>query len=139
LKKIIIGTWKLILFEMKTDDKISHPYGANPHGYLTYSENGYMAVLISKEGRKPICTEDITKIPEKEKIALADGFIAYSGKYEVLDDRIIHHVKISFIPNWIGRPLERFYKLHEGNLILETPAEEVDGSKLVSRLIWEKI
>lgn len=140
MEKNIVGTWKLISFEMKTDDKISHPFGENPSGHLIYDEKNYMAVLISKENRnKNVSTEDITKIPEEEKVALSDGFIAYSGKYKVLDDKIIHNVEISFIPNWVGRPLERFYQLSEGNLILETPALEVEGSKLVSRLTWEKI
>ncbi|MCE5214218.1 MAG: lipocalin-like domain-containing protein [Methanobacterium sp.] len=139
MEKNIMGTWKLIKFEMKTDDKISQPFGENPLGYLFYHENGRMAVLISKENRKTVSTQDITNIPETEKSQLADGFIGYTGKYEILDDKIIHHVEISFIPNWMGRPLERFYQHHNGKLVLETPAEEIEGSKFISRLIWEKI
>lgn len=124
---------------MKIDDKISYPYGENPLGYLIYGESGHMAALISKKDRSNVSTEDITNIPKVEKTQLVDGFIGYTGKYEVLDDRVVHHVEISFIPNWIGRPLERFYQFNKGNLILETPAEEIDGSKFISRLIWEKI
>jgi hypothetical protein len=139
MEKIIIGTWKLITFEMKTDDKISYPFGENPLGYLIYGESGHMAVLISKKNRNTVSTEDINNIPEIEKTQMADGFIGYTGKYEVLNDRIVHYVEISFIPNWIGRPLERFYEFHKGNLILKPPAEEIDGVKVNSRLIWEKI
>lgn len=139
MEKNVIGTWKLTKFEMKTDDKITYPYGDNPSGYLIYNENGHMAVLISKKDRKNVSTEDITNIPEIEKSQLVDGFLGYTGKYEVLTDRIVHHVELSFIPNWIGRSLERFHQLKEGCLILETPAEEIDGSILISRLTWEKI
>jgi hypothetical protein len=139
MDKNVIGSWKLIKFEMKTNDNISYPYGENPLGYLIYSENGFMAVLISKDNRNNISAENITKISEEEKIQLADGFIGYIGKYEVLNNKIVHHVKLSFIPNWMGMPLERFCEFYKGNLILETPSEEIDGSIYASRLIWKKL
>jgi hypothetical protein len=135
----IIGTWKLISFELKTDNIISYPFGENPLGFLIYNENGYMEVMISKKDRKPLSSEDITSIAEDEKSQLADGFIGYSGKYEILDEKIVHYVEMSFIPNWIGRPLERFYKFHKGNLILKTTSEEINGAEFISCITWGKI
>jgi hypothetical protein len=139
MRKNIIGTWKLISFELKKDDHISYPMGENPLGFLMYAENERMAVMMSDKNRSHISSEDITNIPEDEKSQLADGFIAYSGTYEISNDKIVHHVEMSFIPNWIGRPLERFYELDDGKLILKTPAEKIDGVVFISRLIWEKI
>ncbi len=139
MEKNITGTWNLINFELKRNDTISYPLGENPLGFLIYNDNGHMAVMMSKNDRPPVSTEDITHIPEEEKSKLADGFIGYSGKYEIFDNEIVHHVEMSFIPNWIGRPLKRFYQFKKGNLILETPAEEIDGVVFISQLVWEKI
>jgi hypothetical protein len=135
----IIGTWKLISFELKSNGNISHPLGENPLGFLIYGETGHMAVMMSKKDRSPLSSEDIINIPEEEKSGLADGFIGYSGKYKILDNKLVHYVEISFIPNWMGRPLERFYQFYKGNLILKTPAEDINGVEFISTIIWEKI
>jgi hypothetical protein len=139
MRKNIIGTWKLISFELKKDDRIYYPMGENPLGFLMYGENKRMIVMMSDKDRSPIASEDITNIPADEKSQLADGFIAYSGTYKILNDKIVHYVEMSFIPNWIGRPLERFYELDDGKLILKTPPEKIDGMVFISRIIWEKI
>jgi hypothetical protein len=139
LDKNINGTWKLISYELKIDNEISYPFGENPLGFLSYNESGYMNAIISRRDRNKISTLDIYNISKMEKSSLADGFIGYSGKFKIFDDKIVHYVEVSFIPNWIGMSFERFYQFNNGNLILETPLEEIDGKKFISQIIWEKI
>ncbi|MGZ7044074.1 MAG: lipocalin-like domain-containing protein [Methanobacterium sp.] len=136
----VIGTWRLKSFKQRFEEgDLMLPFGENPEGILIYDKDGYMSVIISKSDRKDLSIEDLTDFKEEEKISLSDNFIAYSGTYEISDGKIIHHVEISFIPNWVGNPLERFYNFENGKLILTTPPEATSGKKFVNEIIWEKL
>ncbi len=59
-----IGTWKLVSWESKSSDgKISQPFGQNPVGYLTYTEDRHMSVAIMKKNRLniEITSQELTK------------------------------------------------------------------------------
>jgi hypothetical protein len=137
---IITGVWKLCSFEFKSKDgTVFSPYGKDPKGFLIYDNNGYMSGMMSKSDRPNLSSEAINKIPEGEKSQLSDGFIAYSGKYEILKHKIIHHVEVSFIPNWIGMPLDRFYEFQDGKLILSMPPMSFNGKEYTGYIGWEKV
>ena len=39
-----IGTWKLVSFELWSDDEVVYPFGKDPVGYLMYNNEWYMSV-----------------------------------------------------------------------------------------------
>ena len=45
---------------------------------------------------------------------------SYAGRYEFLGDRVVHHIEIALIPDWVGRTLERLVDLDGARLILST-------------------
>jgi len=140
MKSEITGTWRLKSFELKSEEETSiQPLGENPKGFLIYDKSGYMSGMMSRSDRPNLSTENLTNIPENEKLTLSEGFIGYSGKYEILTDKIIHHVEMSFIPNWIGKPLNRFYTFNNNDLILSTPPEDFNGKEFVYYIVWEKL
>lgn len=135
----LIGTWKLIsmtnenlITGVKSDD-----YGPNPLGYLNYSPNGRMMVIIVKKNRKKpagnIATPD-------EAAMLLNTMTSYSGTYTVDKNKIIHHIDVSWNPSWSGTNQIRFYKLEGRRLILTMPPfiDPVLG-KITVHLVWEKI
>lgn len=135
----ILGSWKLCSFVYRAEDGSTfYPYGKEAVGSIMYDESGYMSAIISKKDRKNLSENDFGLLPDEEKIELAKGFLAYSGKYEFLNDKILHYVELSYIPNWIGTALERFYKFFEGELILSTPPVSLRGKDYVGYLTWRK-
>jgi hypothetical protein len=47
-----------------------------------------------------------------------EGFVAYAGRYSFHGDRVIHHVELSLLPNWVGSDQQRSIELSGDRLIL---------------------
>ena len=127
-----IGTWKLVSFEMRSDDQVTYPLGKDPVGYLIYSHEGYMAASLMASKRQRFSSVDILKATTEEIIAAYGTYVAYCGKYEVTEDKVTHLVEVSLFPNWVGGKQERFYKLEGDELILSTPPMIVGGKQQIS-------
>lgn len=118
----LIGTWKLRSCEYKGKNGTFHPFGQEPLGYLIYDKSGYMSGIITRKDRNN---------------ATSGAYNGYSGKFEVLEGKIVHHIEVSYHPDWTGRSLDRFYKLDGNTLTLTTP--EAESSLGVGTLVWEKV
>jgi hypothetical protein len=133
-----VGTWRLLSVETRKEDGSLHRSGKRK-GYLIYSPEGYMGVSFMKEGRTEFASGDIRGGTIDEKIEAFNGYISYSGKFEVKGDKIIHVIEVSLFPNWIGERQERFYNIDGNILTLSTPLQYVGGMMLSSHLVWEKV
>jgi hypothetical protein len=135
-----VGTWRLVLLEMrKPDGQVSYLLGHDAVGYIMYTEDGYVSVAIMSADRPKFANGDIRRGTIEEKVAAADTYISYCGRYEIRDDRIIHHIAVSFFPNWIGVEQERVFEFDGCRLSLSTPPFLVDGVQQTSHLIWERV
>lgn len=139
IKDLILGAWKLSSFiYMAADGKTFYPYGQDAAGILMYDKSGYMTAFITRRDRPMLANEDYAQLTDLEKISLSKGVMAYSGRYEILADRIIHHLEQSFIPNWVGTRFERFCRLEGGQLLLSTPPALLRGKEYIGYLSWHK-
>ncbi|MGD1712994.1 lipocalin-like domain-containing protein [Dapis sp. BLCC M172] len=155
-KDNLVGTWKLAdFYTVDAKQKIDYPYGKNPTGYLVYTENGYVSVTIMTTDR-PLLGLSMEEMQELKDVKLglklianlgksikaslryfsaARNYLSYSGKYELRDSTVIHHVEVSVIPDWVGVDLERNVEFSEGKIILSNNIKAVFFSvtwKLVS-------
>ncbi|WP_210407357.1 lipocalin-like domain-containing protein [Hydrocoleum sp. CS-953] len=155
-KDNLVGTWKLAdFYTVDGKQKIDYPYGKNPTGYLVYTENGYVSVTIMTTDR-PLLGLSMEEMQELKDVKLglklianlgksikaslryfsaARNYLSYSGKYELRDSTVIHHVEVSVIPDWVGVDLERNVEFSEGKIILSNNIKDVFFSvtwKLVS-------
>lgn len=133
-----IGTWRLASVETKKEDGILHRKGART-GYIIYSADGYMSVAFMKEGRVMFASGDIRGGTSEEKVEALNGYISYSGKYQVEGDSVHHHIEVSLFPNWISDKQERYYKFEGDTLNLSRPLQLVGGMMLSSHLVWERV
>ena len=117
---------------------MTYPLGKNPVGYIMYNDEGYMAVALMASNRRRFSSIDITGGTNDEIVAAYGTYISYCGKYEVTEDRVIHHVEVSSYPNWIGEDQVRFYKFEGDKLILSTPPMIFGGKQQSGYLIWER-
>jgi hypothetical protein len=135
----LVGAWRLVSYECKVGDgKRSSPLGADPVGYILYTEDGQMSVQIAAADRPPFASGDLHGGTAEEMIAAADSYIAYCGTYELFDDRVVHHVEHSFFPNRVGTAQTRYYELDGDRIALVTPPILIDGEEQVCRIVWER-
>ena len=133
-----VGTWRLVSIDTRKADGSLHRSGKRK-GYIVYSGDGYMSVAFMKEGRPEFAAGDIRGGTVEEKIEAFNGYISYSGPYEVTENSVLHNIEVSLFPNWIGEKQERFYEFDGKQLTLSTPLQLVGGIQLSSHLVWEKV
>lgn len=135
-----VGTWRLVSFELRgSDGQVSYPLGQDAVGYIMYNEDGYMSVAMMSANRLKFATGDIGAGTNEEKTAAADTYVSYSGRYAIQGGKVVHHVEVSFFPNWVGVDQERLFELDGNMLSLSTPPFLFSGRQQTAHLIWERV
>lgn len=134
----LVGTWKLVSASTTTSagERSETPYGLNPVGFLTYTDEGRIAAMISHDGRKALFSGGGSLEEQSEAFKT---FFAYAGRYTVSGDKVTHHVEISSIQNYVGRDLVRNVTFQGERITLVTPPTPVNGKTQIFELIWERL
>ncbi len=138
LAKKLVGTWKL-LSASSTSSKgglDEYPYGTNPDGYLTYGADGRVTAIISYGGRKSLSVGGGTL---EEQAEAFKTFLAYSGRYSLEGDKVIHQIEVSSIQNYVGKKLVRRIQFEGDRIILVTPPTPVNGKIQTFELVWRRM
>jgi hypothetical protein len=134
VKHTIVGTWKQVSYftEELATGKRTALLGEHPKGYLIYTPEGRMIMLAVHETRSPAKTDG-------DRIDLHKNMFAYSGRYTIEGNKIIHHVDISSNEIWTG-DLVRYFNLDGDVLTIKTaPSKNViTGKESVSTLVWQR-
>jgi hypothetical protein len=136
----VIGTWKLKTFvrEVSGTNEQYNQLGDNPGGYIGYSRDGRMyAILVAGDRAKP----QIEPRSDAERLQLYKTMIAYGGTYTVDNEKVVHHVDISWNGSYTGTQQVRFYKLDGDTLTLRTAPNKspIDGREGVGILVFERV
>src|SRR4051812_43380549 len=101
---VLVGTWRLLRVEAQSSDgQTTHPFGRNPVGSLVYTKEGHVSVMLMSGERACFATGALGAGTQAEKAAAFDSFLAYSGRYELAGDRVVHWPEVSLLPNWVGQ------------------------------------
>ncbi len=57
--------------------------------------------------RATFAAGDLPSGSRDEKVHAAETYVSYCGRYEFQGAVVIHHVELSFFPNWVGDDQER--------------------------------
>ncbi|MDQ3059919.1 MAG: lipocalin-like domain-containing protein [Pseudomonadota bacterium] len=88
--------------------------GCQPeHGYLIFTSDGGMMVLVTAKTREPGNTDE-------KMAALLRTVMAYTGRYRIDEDRFITKIDSSWNEAWNGSEQKRFYKLDGDTLEVST-------------------
>jgi len=135
-----VGTWKLVSASTRTDTgQVTDTFGSDPKGFLTYTADGRMAVVITSSGRKPLSVNDPKAAPVAERAEAFSTMVAYAGRYTLEGNKVIHHVEASWVPNQAGTDLTRFATLQGDRIILRTTPMLLNGASSVVELTWERL
>jgi hypothetical protein len=136
----IVGTWRLqsLVREVVATGQRQDTLGEKPDGYLAYSPDGRMYVIITQSNRlKPaglVATNE-------ERVKLYDTTFAYAGAYRIDGDKVVHRIDISWNQQWTGAEQVRDFRLVGDTLTITTPVfkSTVDGQDIRTVAIWKKI
>jgi Lipocalin-like domain len=139
----LVGTWKLVSASsaMSGGDRDA-PYGPNPAGFLTYTEDGRVSVLISYSGRKRLSVLSGgggSHALMEEQAEAFKTFLAYAGRYTLDGDKVTHHIEVSSIQNYVNKDMTRKVRFEGRQIILITPPTAVNGRIQIVELIWERL
>ena len=137
----LLGTWKLVSATSRdaSGAQLDAPYGSNPDGFLTYSEDGRVTALISYTGRKPLSVGAKGAALLEEQAEAFKTFLAYGGRYRLTGDKVIHSIEISSIQNYVNKELVRSVKFQGNRIVLLTPPTMVNGKIQTIELVWEHL
>ncbi len=136
----LIGTWSLVSVTATAADGTvdPEPYGSDPTGYLTYSSNGYMQVILAFSDRAMLSGHWRMSPPEERAAAFATS-LSYAGRFSVADGEVTHHAEVSSEPNRVGTSQVRTITWQDGELTLTTPPIEVGDSASAFALTWRRV
>jgi hypothetical protein len=136
----LTGRWRLLQWRAVDESgaTLGYPFGEAAAGAVVYSPGGWMYGQLSAEPRPSMSTSDPVGGPEHERAAAYSTYVAYWGRYEIEDDRIVHHVEQSLFPAWSGGAQVRYFTLSDDVLVLRTPAVELRGNLVVNELRWQR-
>ena len=112
----LVGTWKLVSYEMEVQATGAReaPLGANPSGYILFTADGRLMVVLTGEGRKAAASD-------QDRAELLKSLVAYTGLYRVEGGKWIAKVDVAHNPAWVGTEQARSFKL-DGERLEESTA-----------------
>jgi hypothetical protein len=102
-------------------------FGQNPSGFLTYTADGGMMAIISYDGRKPLSILDRVAAPAEERAQAYSTFMAYAGRYRFSGDKVVHHVEVASLQNWVNTHQTRLVTLRGNRMFLRNTPQSRGG------------
>jgi hypothetical protein len=140
-KDSVVGTWKLVSVAATTDkgDAQNAVLGRNPSGLLTYTADGRMMAIISDDGRKPLSVADRVAAPAEERAQAYATFMAYAGSYTFTCDKVVHHVEVASLQNWVNTDQTRFVRLQGNRLFVRNTPQLRGGVMITIQSTWQRL
>jgi len=140
-KDSVVGTWKLVSVTSTADrgEVNKAVLGQKPSGLLTYTADGRMMAIISDDGRKPLSIADRVAAPPEERAQAYSTFMAYAGRYTFTCDKVVHHVEIASLQNWVNTDQTRFVSLRGDRLTVRNPPQLRAGVTVMLESVWERL
>lgn len=135
----LVGAWKLLVLEFRTDGQVVYPAGRDATGMCLYDATGHVSLQIMRVDRPRFAGADMLAGTPDEIMAAAKGYIAYGGTYieDAAHGVVVHHVTHCLFPNWVGTDQVRFFKRTGERLITSAPTVAVGGHLMDVMLLWE--
>jgi hypothetical protein len=141
LREKILGTWRLVSY-VEQDERggpVTFPLGRDAAGLIMYTTDGYMSAQLMRSGRHDYDQPDIGGGTIQQAAAAAEGYLAYSGPYDVDEAAsVVHHrVAVSLLPNWLETVQIRHGSLKDNQMTLVSEIP-LGGKVIRSTLVWAR-
>jgi hypothetical protein len=134
-----VGAWRLISIDRRAaDGEIDYPYGPSPKGYIMWTGDGHMAVVLTHGVRPPFKSADAKGGTDAEKAAAFDGLFSYAGPYRIAEGAVHHRIEHCHFPNMQGQTQSRFYTFEGDRVTLRSAPTPAGGKERVTTIVWER-
>ncbi|RWU19291.1 hypothetical protein DM813_23590 [Pseudomonas alkylphenolica] len=138
-RETIKGRWNILAWEQRYDDgRVVLPMGTQLEGFIEYSDFG-MFCVIARPGRDAFTSGGQWSASDAEKGAAYNSYLTYAGDFEVEGNTIIHKVRHSIFPNWVGGLQQRNAVLDGNVLSLTARLEEGTPEARTACLQWVRV
>lgn len=139
----LVGTWELVSFQVCPADgrPPRHPFGVSALGRIVYAADGHMMAVLSAPPQPSDSAgslETSHQASEADKAAAFDRYLSYSGRWELEDDRVHHHVDLALAPGVVGQTLTRRVSMSGALLTLSYTRESSRGTAHRFELVWRR-
>jgi hypothetical protein len=110
----LLGAWSLEEWSM-TGGRT--PFGAEPTGSLIYDPSGVFSA----------------------QVAGARRYLAYGGHWRAEGEVLMHDVRMSLDPTWVGTTQQRPFSLADDQLSMVIAERAIGGMVGTSRLTWRRV
>ncbi len=139
----LVGSYKLVASTRKVLDtgEVSDTFGKQPSGYIVYTPNGRMLVLVVSDKNDRPAPESGVGPTDEQSASLFRTMVSYGGTYDFDGHTVKHHIDISWNQAWTGTTQIRDVQKDGDKLIYTTrPAPwPVDGKMSVVTVVWQKV
>jgi hypothetical protein len=137
-RDVILGSWRMaswVTRDIETGER-RDALGPNPDGIVVYSPERVSFLIVTSDRKRPAMLPPT----EPEKLVLFDTMFAYSGRYTVFPDRIVHHVDLSWNEGWTGTDQVRLARLDGDTLTISSlPAPSpFDGRQIIHEVVFKR-
>jgi hypothetical protein len=135
----ILGNWQMTSWKIEdlASGKTQDALGPNPQGYITYTPDGRVMVLVLKADR----IRPAALVPTaEEKLALYDSMFAYAGTFTADAEKVVHHIDMSWNQSWTGTDQIRFLRLQGDRLTyIGAPARNpMTGRDCIHTVVFQR-
>ena len=136
----VVGSWRLVSVMATAEDgkSLTVPMGEHPTGFLTYTADGRMSLLITHDAR-PKLSGDRLDSPIEVRAKAFSTMVAYAGSYRIEGNKLVHKVEASSSQNWVGNELPRMVSFDGNRMKLEAPLQERHGVTMRFEQTWERM
>lgn len=134
VKARLIGSWRLVSW-IAFDEKGTSRPGSYDTGQVIYDASGQMSAhLMRASGRKAAAPTS-----DAERVAAYNSYLAYYGPFTIDEARgsVVHHVRGSSLPHWVGTDQVRYYTLSDNDKRLQLAVK--NGERVTQLLSWERV
>ena len=136
----LVGSYRLLSFEHFSDDgEVGRPFGEHPRGFIIYTAERYMSAILMRSDRATFAAGDILGGTTDEKVEAFTSSSAYAGRWEIVNNQIIHHLEATTYPNWTGTDQVRDFELTDTHFTLFPPKMLMEGKIRHGRVHWERL
>ena len=139
MKRELIGTWRLLKFELRDPSgNVIRPFGEDGVGLCMIDKSGYLSGQLMRCDRPQFASDSPT--PEEIQAAYS-GYLAYYGRVEINEEEgiLVTHVEGCLNPDWVGTDQLRYFEFSGDHLILRTPPMQVGGLEFTGTFTWAKV
>jgi len=129
----LLGSWRLVKYDSFAADGSTRP-GPFDTGVVSYDPSGQMSAHLWRAAGRATTSPRT----DAERAAAYQSYLGYYGPFDVDETKgtVVHHVRGSSYPDWVGSEQLRYYELDPDGRHLTLSVKNAE--RVTGRLLWER-